>query len=134
MATITRVGAPSLATTLNDPGPHQIHGRAATDLLPGETVYLANASGVPTLTKTNGTAATAPALYVGVICKKTYSGEKAVAYHDVEVAYGASMTPGARVYVSATAGAVDDAATTGGTVPIGIVTSPTTIYFGPPTR
>lgn len=131
MATITRSGSPSLGTTLHDPGPHQIHGRAATDLAAGDTVYLTSTG---TLAKTNGTSANALALYVGVICKTTYSGEKAVAYHDVEIPYGTGLTIGARAYISATAGLVDDAATTGGTVPIGIVVTSTNIYFFPPNR
>lgn len=134
MATLTRTGSPSLATTLHDPGPHQIHGRAATDLAAGDMVYLNNVSGVPTLTKANGTAATAPALSVGMMLKDTKSGEKGVAYHDVEVNYGTSLTIGTRYFVSATAGALDDAATTGGTVAVGFATTTTNIYVFAPNR
>jgi hypothetical protein len=34
--------------------------------------------------------------------------------------YGSGLTPGARYFVSATAGAIDDAATTGGTVAVAL--------------
>lgn len=130
MATLTRA-TPSLATTLADPGPHQVKGRAAADLSAGDMVYLTSSG---TLAKANGAAANALALAVGMIPDDVKSGEKAVAYHGVEFKYGSGLTPGARVYVSATAGALDDAATTGGTVPVGIVTGDTTIYVFPPTR
>lgn len=139
MATLTRgtgANVPSLAVTINDPGPHQTHGRAATGgLKAGDLVYLADASGVPTLTKADGTAATAPALSVGMVLKDSPAGEKAVAWSGVEVKYAASgLTAGARVYASATAGAIDDGATTGGTVPIGIVVNATNIYILPINR
>jgi hypothetical protein len=48
--------------------------------------------------------------------------------------YGSGLTPGARYFISATAGAIDDAATTGGTVAIGFAVSATRIKFFTPTR
>jgi hypothetical protein len=131
MATLTRAGTPSLATTVRDPGPHQIHGRAAADLTAGDVVYLTSSG---TLAKANGTAANALALAVGMVVKDSKSGEKAVAWHDVEVNYGTGLTIGARYYASATAGALDDAATTGGTVPVGFATTSTNIYIFSPNR
>ena len=131
MATIVKAGTPSVATTIHDPGPHQIHGRAAADLAAGDVVYMTSTG---MLAKANGTAANALALYVGIMPAAAKQGEKAVAYSGVEFAYGSGLTPGTRVYVSATAGAIDDAATTGGTVPIGIVTTSTNIYFFHPNR
>lgn len=128
MATLTRgtgADAPSLATTLHDPGPHQIHGRAAADLTVGDLVYLTSTG---TLAKADGTAATAPALSVGMVPKSYKSGEKAVAYAGVEFKYGTGLTIGARYYASATAGSLDDAATTGGTVPVAIAVSATNIF------
>lgn len=129
MATLTRgtgVDVPSLATTVHDPGPHQIHGRAAADLTAGDMVYLTSTG---TLAKADGTAATAPALSVGMVPKAYKSGEKAVAYAGVEFKYAASgLTIGARYYVSATAGSLDDAATTGGTVPVAFAVSATNIF------
>jgi hypothetical protein len=131
MADIAKSGTPSVATTIVDPGPHQIHGRAAVKLAAGDCLYK-KADG--TLDKTDGTAADAKALYVGIAPGPAEAGEAAVAYHDTEVRYGANLTPGARVYVSATPGAVADAPTTGGTAPIGFVVNSTNIYFFPPNR
>lgn len=135
MATLTRSGAaPSLATTTTDPGPFQTaHGRAATDLAAGDMVYLTSTR---TLAKANGTAANALALAVGMVAKAYKSGEKAVAYAGVEMSYpcSADLTIGARYYVSATAGSLDDAATTGGTVPVAYATSVNTIYVLFPNR
>jgi hypothetical protein len=133
MATLTRVGTPSLATTVHDPGPHQIHGRAAVDLTAGDMVYLTSTG---TLAKANGTAADALALSVGMVLKDSKSGEKAVAWHDVEVCYGsaAGLVIGTRYFVSATAGALDDAATLGGTVAVAFATTSTNIYILSPNR
>ena len=128
MATLAKAGTPSLATSVADPGPHQIHGRAATALAAGDLVYLANASGVPTLTLADGTAADAKALSVGMVLKASPAGEKAVAWHDVEVCYGTTVTPGKRYFASATPGAIDDAATTGGTVAVAVGTTTTNVY------
>jgi hypothetical protein len=47
---------------------------------------------------------------------------------DVNINYGSGLTPGAKVYLSATAGAIDDAATTGGTAPIGFCVDATRIH------
>lgn len=134
MAALTRVGKPSLATTLHDPGPHQIHGRAAVAFLAGDMAYLKAVSGVATLDKANGTAADALALSVGMIMVDTPAGEKATAYHDTEVRYGSGMTAGARFYLDTTAGGLSDAATTGGTVPVAFATNATNLYILPPTR
>jgi hypothetical protein len=131
MATLTKAGTPSLATTVHDPGPHQIKGRAAVDLAAGDMVYLTSAGN---LDKANGTAANALALSVGMVLKASKSGEKAIAYHDCEVNYATGLTIGARYFVSATAGALDDAATTGGTVAVGLATTTTNIYIFSPNR
>lgn len=131
MATLAKSGTPSLAVTCQDPGPHEIHGRAAVALAAGDMVYL-TATG--TLDKANGTAANALALSVGMMPAAAQAGEKAVAYHGCEFQYGAGLTPGTRVFVSATAGALDDAATIGGTVAVGFVTTATNIFILSPTR
>lgn len=131
MATLTKAGTPSLATTLHDPGPHQVKGRASTDLAAGDLVYLKSDG---TLEKADGTAANAKALAVGMMPKAAKSGEKCVAYHGVEFNYATGLTVGARYYASATAGALDDATTTGGTVAVAFATTATTIFVLSPTR
>jgi hypothetical protein len=55
-------------------------------------------------------------------------GEAVTLIHDVNVRYGATLTPGARYYVSATPGALDDAATTGGTAPVAFAIDATRIH------
>jgi hypothetical protein len=68
--------------------------------------------------RTNGTAATAPALYAGIYlgAASVAAGEPITLHSNVMARYGSGLTPGARYFISATAGAIDDAATTGGTV------------------
>jgi hypothetical protein len=131
MATLSKSGTPSVATTIHDPGPRQIHGRAAADLAAGDMVYLTSSG---TLAKANGTSANALALSVGMVPVAYKSGEKAVAYSGVEFAYGSGLTIGARYYVSATAGALDDAVTSGGTVPVAFATTATNLYVMPINR
>jgi hypothetical protein len=116
---------------MHDPGHHQIHGRAAVDLAAGDMVYLTSTG---TLDKANGTAANALALSVGMVPGLVKSGEKGVAYHSCEFNYGSGLTPGARYYISATAGALDDAATIGGTVPVAFAVTATNIFVMPPGR
>jgi hypothetical protein len=128
MATIAKSGTPSLASTL-PPQNDSLNGYTAGEAIAaGDCCYL-KSDGL--IWRTNGTAATAPALYSGI-----YLGSSAVAvgepvtlHSNVVVRYGSGLTVGTRVYVSATAGAIDDAATTGGTVPIGFVVAPTKIKF-----
>lgn len=57
-------------------------------------------------------------------------GEPVSLYHGVVVYYGTGLTPGARVYLSgATAGALADAASTGGKEAIGFVVDATRVYL-----
>lgn len=136
MAALTRVGKPSLATTLADPGAHQIKGRVASGgLSAGDMVYLTAVSGVPTLAKANGTALDALALDVGMVLDDLPAGEKAVAYHGVEVRYASGMTAGTRYFVSnAAAGGLDTTASTGGSVARAFATNDTNLYILSPTR
>jgi hypothetical protein len=71
-----------------------------------------------------GTAANAAAKVRGYAAQAYAIGDTNVTlYWDVRVRYGAGMTPGADLYVSATAGGgvLSDVATTGGTAPVGFV-------------
>jgi hypothetical protein len=79
--------------------------------------------------RSNGTSANAAAKCDGIAAKDADSGQAVTIFRGVSFNYGASLTPGARVYVSATAGAIDDAATTGGTAPIGFVEDATKIFI-----
>lgn len=130
MATLTKV-SPSLSSPLPCGG-HSISGLVAGEaLVAGDLVYIKSDGKV---WKANGTAATAPALAVGMVSMISSVGEAATIWFGVCFNYAASLTPGARYYASATAGALDDAATTGGTVPVAIAVDATQIYVLPPVR
>jgi hypothetical protein len=131
MATVTKTGVPSICSVL-PPATNRI-----TELLAGEAIAAGDTLYVKSdgkVWKTNGTAATAPALYVGVAAAAASVGEAVTPYHGVTVRYGSGLTPGARYFVSATPGLIDDAATTGGTVAIAVAVDDTRIFFFNPTR
>lgn len=77
----------------------------------------------------NGTAANAAAKADGIAAIAAAVGEAVTLYRHVNFRYGSGLTPGARLYVSATAGTLADAATTGGTAPVGFVVDATRIHF-----
>jgi hypothetical protein len=130
MATLTKSGTPSLAT-LTPPAANQIKAIMAADGAAGDMVYI-NSSGLFALA--TGAADTAPAKSVGMLAKAAKSGQPGTALFGVQFRYATGLTPGARYYVSATAGALDDAATTGGTVPVALAVDAEIIYVLPPTR
>lgn len=140
MADITRSSTPvpSLATRPSDvPACNQIQAPPGENLSAGDMVYIKAADGK--FYKANGTAADALALAVGMVLRDAQVGEDSVtAFHGVEVYYAAAanLSGKSRLYVSATAGALADAATTGGTVPVAIVTDARKgiIYVLHPTR
>jgi hypothetical protein len=124
MAQIAVSGVPSLSS-VTPPQSSQIVG-----LLAGEAI----AAGAPCYIKSdgkawnsNGTAANAAAKVDGWAAAAAAVGEAVTLYFDVNFRYGSGMTPGARIYLSATAGTISDAATTGGTAPIGFVIDATRI-------
>lgn len=124
MATLTKVGTPSISTTTPCPA-HHISGLVAGEAIAaGDLVYIHSGG---TVRKTNGTSANAAAKVDGIALQAAAIGEGVSMYFDVNVRYGSGLTPGARLYASATAGAIDDAATTGGTAPIGFVIDATRI-------
>lgn len=111
MADVAKAGSPSLATTLPCPA-HLITGIAGEAIAVGDLCYV-KSDGL--IWRSNGTAATAPAEFDGIALQAAPVGGAVSIYFDVVVRYGSGLTPGARFYVSATAGALSDAATTGGT-------------------
>jgi hypothetical protein len=125
MATIAKSGTPSLSSVL-PPANCKISG-----LLAGEAI----AAGDPCYIKSDGkvwlstgAAANAAAKVDGFAAQAASVGEGVTLVFDVNIRYGAGMTPGARVYLGATAGILSDAATTGGTAPIGFVVDATRIH------
>lgn len=126
MATLTKVGLPSLASVL-PPQNTQLAGLLAGEAIAcGDLCYIKSDGKI---WRSNGTAATAPAVCIGISMEACAVGEACTIVWNVNVRYGSGLTPGAKLFVSATAGAIDDAATTGGTAPIGYVVDATRVHI-----
>lgn len=124
MATVTKVGTPSISTTVPCPA-HHISGLVAGEAIAaGDLVYIASTGLVM---KSNGTAVNAAAKVDGIALQAAAIGEAVSVYNDVNVRYGSGMTPGTRLFAQTTAGLISDVATTGGTAPIGFVIDATRI-------
>jgi len=124
MAAITKVGTPSFSSLLV-PQKDRLTGLVAGEVLAaGDACYIASTGLVM---KSTGTAANAAAKVRGFASQITAIGEAVTLVMDANWRYGAALTPGANVFLSTTAGLLDDAATTGGTAPIGFVVDATRI-------
>jgi len=125
MAAIASSGTPSIASVL-PPQSQQIAGLLAGEALSaGMPCYIKSDGKV---WKSTGTAANAAAKVDGWAAEAAAAGQAVTLFFDVNFRYGAGMTPGARVYLATTAGTLEDAATTGGTAPIGFVVDATRIH------
>jgi hypothetical protein len=119
MAEVTRGVRPSWSHVMPPPTcqfPERIAGEA---LVAGDMVYVRASDG--RVLKANGTAATAPALAIGMVILDCQIGMPCTVVFGVLVGYSdaGTLTPGARYYVSAAVpGGLSDTATTGGTVPV----------------
>lgn len=125
MAAITKVGTPSLCSVLPNASANKITG-----LLAGEAIAAGDACYIKSdgkVWKSTGTAANAAAKVHGWAGVAAAAGEAITLLFDVNLEYGSGMTPGADIFLSATAGLIGDAATTGGTAPIGVVIDATRI-------
>lgn len=112
MATLSKVGTPSPSTQLIPPGDK------LTGLVAGEAIAAGDACYIKSdgkIWKSNGTSANAAAQVDGFAAEAASVGEAVTLLWNVNLRYGSGMTPGTKFYLSATAGALDDAATTGGT-------------------
>ena len=126
MALIAKSGTPSLASP-HPTGGDLIRGlKAGEAIAAGDVCYIAADGSVM---RSNGTAATAPAVAVGIAAGTTSSGEAVTLFRNVAFHYGSGLTPGAPYYVAATAGRLDTAATTGGLVPVARAIDDTRIQF-----
>src|ERR687891_569355 len=101
MALISKSGTPSLASAT--PGrEHQIPGlKAGEAIAAGDVCYIA-ADG--TVMRSNGTAANAAAVGLGIAGGDAALGEAVTIYWGVSFHYGAGLTPGAPLFVGTTAG------------------------------
>lgn len=120
MAAIAKSGTPSLASLTPQPGGDKTRPLVAGEALGAFDACYIKADG--TVWKSTGAAANAAAKVRGYAPQATSAGEVVTLLRNVRVRYGASLTPGSDIYLSgATAGALADAASTGGTAPIGYV-------------
>lgn len=125
MAQIAKSGTPSLASVTT-----QVN--SLSGILAGEAIAAGDACYIKSDGKAwlaTGTAANAAAKVYGYACQAASVGEAVTLAYDVRFRYGAALTPGAQVFLSATAGTLSDVATTGGTAPIGVVVDATRIHL-----
>lgn len=127
MAQVAKSGTPSLASLLPN-GADELAGLLAGEALDWFDACYIKSDG--TVWKSTGAAANAAAKVDGYAASATAVGEAVTLYKNVRVRYGAGLTPGTRLYLSgATAGTLADAASTGGTAPIGFVVDATRVYL-----
>lgn len=126
MAQIAKSGTPSLCSVLPN-GADVLAGRVAGEDLGAFDACYIKSDGL--IWKSTGTAANAAAKVHGYAPKATKAGQPVTLYKNIRVEYGSGLTPGATIYLSATAGTLSDAATTGGSAPIGFVVDATRVYL-----
>jgi len=126
VAEVSKSGTPSLAT-VNPGAEHRITGLLAGEALAaGDACRINAADG--RVYRASGAAAGANAKVRGFAAVATAVGEAVTLFHDVNVRYGAALSPGADLFVSGvTAGALADVASIGGTGAIGYVIDATRI-------
>jgi len=94
----------------------------------GDACYVKAADGLAWLS--TGAAANAAAKVRGFAAAAAAVGEAVTLYSGVNWYYGAALSPGADLFLSgATAGALADAASTGGTAPVGFVIDATRVHL-----
>lgn len=125
MAQVAKSGTPSLASVTT-----QVN--SLSGLIAGEAIAAGDACYIKSDGKAwlaTGTSANAAAKVFGYACQAASVGEAVTLAYDVRFRYGAGLTPGIQVFLSATAGTLSDVATTGGTAPIGVAIDATRIQL-----
>lgn len=126
MAEIAKSGTPSLASVL-PPQNNQIAGLLAGEAIAAGDACRVNASD-GRVYRSSGAAATTAANVHGYAAEAAATGEAVTLFFNVTYRYGAGLTPGATYFLSgATAGGLADAASTGGTVPLGFAVDATRV-------
>jgi len=127
IAEIAKSGTPSLATVGPDPGACKLPTLLAGEAIAaGDACYI-NSAG--TVFRSNGAAVAAAAKVDGYAPTKANAGEPITLVYHVVLNYGSGLTPGARYYLSGTVlGGIADAASTGGTAPVGFAIDATRIF------
>ncbi len=126
MTLVTRVATASLDAS------SAMFAPQIPDLLAGEDIdnlapcYIESASG--TLKMSDGTAATEPAEIVGFAAGPASLGEPVTVFgKGLRMKYGSGLTPGDILFIAATAGRLDDAASVGDAVGVARVLTDTDI-------
>jgi len=126
MALISKSGTPSLASPYPAGGDVLRGLKAGEAVAAGDICYIA-ADG--TVMRSNGTAAGAAAVALGIAGGDAATGEAVTLFRNVSFHYGAALTPGTPYFVGATAGRLDNAASIGGTVVVARSIDATRIQF-----
>jgi hypothetical protein len=127
MAQVAKSGTPSLCSLLPN-GSDVLAGLLAGEALGAfDACYIKASDGK--VYKSTGAAANAAAKVDGYASKATPIGEAVTLYKNIRVRYGTGLTPGTRLYLSATAGTLSDAATTGGTGILGFVVDDERVFL-----
>lgn len=128
IADIAKSGTPSLATLTPPPSNYRAGLLAGEAIAAGDAVYIKASDNK--LYKATGAAVNEAARVVGFAFTAADSGEPLTYGWDLLFRYGATLSPGTPVYLSgAVAGAIADAASTGGTRRIGYVFNDTCIHL-----
>lgn len=127
MADIAKSGTPSISTAVPPPNV-SLSGLISNDTIAaGDACYIKSSDGM--VYRSTGAAANAAAVVDGFAAQAASAGQSITLYWHVNFNYGASLTPGTSLYLSgATAGALADAASTGGTVVVGRIIDATRIW------
>jgi hypothetical protein len=129
MADITKITTPSLASSLPCPAHQVLEGRttAGEAIGAGDVCYVKASDGL--VYKATGAAANEAARAWGIAPAAAATGNPITLFRDIELTYSTGMTIGTPFFVSATAGALADAASTGGTTRVAYAISATAIRF-----
>lgn len=127
MATITKVGSPSLTSVLPPQNTTIVGLYAGEDIAAGDVCYInadatiMRSSGVQVdpLNPTDSELAAARAY--GIALTSAAAGEAITISRNINLRYGTGLTPGARLYVGEDPGSLDDGPTDGGTEPVAFV-------------
>ena len=128
MAEIAKSGTPSLSSVTPPQSSTIVGLKAGENIAAGDACYIRASDG--RVMRSSGAAANAAAKVRGYAFVQANAGEAITLYFGVNFRYGAGLTPGTDVYLSGTVpGGLADAASTGGTGPIGFVVDATRIHL-----
>jgi hypothetical protein len=126
VTSIAKTGNVSLATSA-PPSSSSVSGfHAGEALASGDACYIKTSDGL--IYRSIGTAVNAAAVVDGFTLSAVPIGEAVTLYWNVNLRYGAGLSPGSFAYLDTVAGGLNDTATTGGTVAIGRVIDATRIW------